>query len=366
MKIVHIITKAERGGAQVHVLGLIRHQIAAGQSVHLLSGDDGFLTEQARLEGASVLVCSEIIHPIRPWHDFLAVQRLVKRLAQLMPDLVHAHSSKAGLLARLACRQAQLPCLFTAHGWAFSEGAPALRRHVARLAETACAALGHPIVNVSAYDKNLALNYRVGQALQHRVIHNGLPDLEATPPHASPVASSTIVMVARFAAPKRQDLLIRALLSLPPTVTLRLLGDGPNKAMCEVQAKQLGVAARVQFVGDCDEVARHLAEAQVFVLLSDHEGLPLTVIEAMRAGLPVVASAVGGIPELVDDGVSGLLVSEAKPEAVAKALSTLLDTPERARQMGQCGRMRYLSHFTEQQMLAKLDALYEEILAKNR
>jgi len=362
MKIVHVITKAERGGAQVHVLGLIRHQLSSGQEVFLLVGDTGYLADEARQAGAEVIICEEIIHPLRPWHDYRATRQLARRLKALSPDLVHAHSSKAGLLARLACRSISIPCLFTAHGWAFSEGAPKKRRLIAKLAESTCARLGHSIVNVSTYDRDLALRNKVGLAAQHRVIHNGLPDI----PELSAEGGATngaIVMVARFAAPKRQDSLIRALSLLPASVRLRLIGDGPHRAECEELARQLGVMERVDFVGDSDEVARLLAEASMFVLLSDHEGLPLTIIEAMRTGLPVVASAVGGIPELVEDGVTGILLREPSPEAVAAALKTLLDNPECARQMGRLGRERFLSHFTEQQMLNKLDALYAEILA---
>lgn len=362
MKVVHVITKAERGGAQVHVLGLIRHQLSSGLKVFLLAGDTGYLADEARQAGAEVIICEEIIHPIRPWHDYRAMRQLARRLKALSPDLVHAHSSKAGLLARLACRSIAVPCLFTAHGWAFTEGAPKKRRLIARLAESACARLGHSIVNVSTYDRDLALRNKVGRAAQHRVIHNGLPDI----PERSAEGGTTngaIVMVARFAAPKRQDLLIHALSILPASARLQLIGDGPRRAECEVLARQLGVMERVEFVGDSDEVARLLVEAGVFVLLSDHEGLPLTVIEAMRAGLPVVASSVGGIPELVEDGVTGLLLCETTPEVVAHVLKNLLDDPTRAKKMGQKGRERYLRHFTEQQMLNKLDALYAEILA---
>lgn len=363
MKVVHVITKAERGGAQVHVLGVIRHQLATGAEVCLLVGDDGFLVDEARRAGAEVTVCDEIVHPIRPWHDYRATRQLARRLKALSPDLVHAHSSKAGLLARLACRSIAIPCLFTAHGWAFTEGAPKKRRLIARLAEAACARLGHSIVNVSTYDRDLALRNKVGRATQHRVIHNGLPDV-AECPEGGEATGGAIVMVARFAAPKRQDLLIRALSILPVSTRLQLIGDGPRRAECEALARQLGVTERVEFVGDSDEVARLLAEAGVFVLLSDHEGLPLTVIEAMRAGRPVVASAVGGIPELVEDGATGLLVREASPEVVAGALQSLLADPERARQMGRKGRERYLQCFTERQMLEKLDALYAETVAR--
>lgn len=364
MKIVHVITKAERGGAQVHVLGLIRHQLSSGLEVFLLVGDTGYLADEARRAGAEVIICEEIIHSIRPWHDYRATRQLARRLKTLSPDLVHAHSSKAGLLARLACRTTSIPCLFTAHGWAFSEGAPKKRRFVARLAESACAMLGHSIVNVSTYDRDLALRNNVGRAAQHRVIHNGLPDIQEYSAEGG-LTNGAIVMVARFAAPKRQDLLIRALSLLPASVRLRLIGDGPHRAEYEALARQLGVMERVDFVGDSDEVARLLAEASMFVLLSDHEGLPLTIIEAMRTGLPVVASAVGGIPELVEDGATGMLLYETTPEVVADVLKSLLDNPARAKQMGLNGRERYLRYFTEQQMLKKLDAIYTEILVNS-
>ena len=230
------------------------------------------------------------------------------------------------------------------------------------MAEAVCAKLGHTIVNVSFYDRDLALYNKVGRPNQHRVIHNGLPDVIHRP-QINKKSTIAITMVARFAAPKRQDLLIRALPFLPSSARLCLIGDGSGRAACEALAQQLSVVDRIEFVGDSDEVVLHLTEARIFVLLSDHEGLPLTVIEAMRAGLPVVASSVGGIPELVEDGVTGVLLPVTSPEAVAAALKSLLDDPKKARQMGQNGRERYLRNFTEKQMLDKLDALYVEILA---
>lgn len=365
MRIVHTITKSERGGAQVYVLSLIRHQIASGHEVYLFAGNIGFLTEEAECIGAKVVVCEEIIHPIRPWHDIRAVAKLVRRLERLSPDLVHAHSSKAGLLARYACHKTRLPCLFTAHGWAFSEGVPQLRRLIAWLAEKVCAGLGNTIVNVSTYDRDLALRCQVGHSSQHRVIHNGIPDLlQDTSPKTPKKTTPIIVMVARFSAQKNQALLIQAFAKLKPPVNLCLIGGGPLKASCVELAQELGVVERIDFVGDSNQVNKLLAQADVFVLTTHYEGLPLTIIEAMRARLPVVANAVGGIPELIKDGVTGVLLHTPTPEAVADALKNLLDNPERAKQMGQRGRERYLRHFTEQQMLDKLDALYAEILAR--
>lgn len=360
MRILHIITKAEHGGAQVHVLGLILNQLRQGHEVFLLTGTDGFLVDMATRAGAQTTVCHEIIHPIRPVHDLKAILKLRHRLQLLIPDIVHAHSSKAGILARISCKLLRIPCVFTAHGWAFSEGAANSKRWVGLAAEWLIALMGQRIINVSCYDMELAKRYKIGRPTQHCYIHNGLPDEKSE----LNCTKNTIIMVARFATPKRQDLLIKAFAAMENQQSpLLLVGDGPQLQACKQLASNLGINNKVIFLGNSSEVPHLLRLANIFVLLSDHEGLPLTIIEAMRAGVPVVASNVGGIKELVEDGKTGyLLARDATPLHIAAILQKLLNNPHQARTMGVAGRQRFLAHFTEEHMMQNIDLVYKEAL----
>ncbi|WP_297853548.1 glycosyltransferase [Meiothermus sp.] len=170
-------------------------------------------------------------------------------------------------------------------------------------------------------------------------------------------------MVARFAVPKNHGLLLQALAGLQERPwEVELIGDGPLQSFAEEQAIRLGIRNRVHFVGARTDVAERLAQAHIFVLTSNYEAFPLSILEAMRAGLPVVASNVGGVAEAVIDGETGFLVPRGDLQALRSRLAQLIDNPQLRRQMGMAGRARYEAHFTLEQMLDKILAVYEKVL----
>src|SRR5690606_28710222 len=153
-------------------------------------------------------------------------------------------------------------------------------------------------------------------------------------------------------APKDHASLLRALASLKELEwTAEFVGDGPLRPGAEYLAARLGIADRVQFSGARRDVAERLATAQAFVLTSHWEGFPITIVEAMRAGLPVVASNVGGVSEAVEDGLSGFTVPPADPETLAGRLRTILADSALRRTMGGRGRRRYEADFTLTRMV---------------
>jgi len=194
-----------------------------------------------------------------------------------------------------------------------------------------------------------------------RVVHNGIPD---TPFRADPAKHPPrIVMVARFAPQKDQALLLRALAGLKELPwELELVGDGPLLPQAQALAEELDLGERVRFLGRRLDVDRVLAGAQVFVLASRWEGLPLTVLEAMRAGLPVVASDVGGVKEAVLEGETGFLVPRGDEGALRSRLALLLRDPALRVRMGRAGRRFYEEAFTLDRMLRKVWEAYASLL----
>jgi glycosyltransferase involved in cell wall biosynthesis len=289
-------------------------------------------------------------------------------LASLMPlvrraELVHAHSSKAGFLARLAALTTgrRRRCIFTPHGWSFwaAEGPEArLYLGLERLAAHWC----HSLVANSEAERAAGLRAGVGRERQYRVIVHGI-DVERFAITPAPVPER-IVAVTRLAPQKRNDLLVEAFALIRrtrPKAELHIVGDGPDLAALERRIVELGLEGTVCLLGRRDDVPEILSRAACFVMTSDYEGCPIAVIEAMAAGVPIVATDVGGVPELVADGESGLLVPPGAAPPIAAAVDAMLADPARASRLGHAGRTIARSRLSRDRMIRDVLRLYEEV-----
>jgi len=368
VRIAFLVTRADAiGGVQVHVRDLCAALLEDGHDPVVLVGGCGPYTDdlaRARIPHVPLRHLKRPLRfPVRPLEDGRALCEMVRVLRKLSPDLVSAHSTKAGGLGRLAAWKLGLPVLFTAHGWAFAEGVPRPSAFVYRWAERVASPLADRIVTVSDFDRALAVRHRVAAADRVVTIHNGVHDVPESSRASPGVQPPRLIMVARFERQKDHATLLRALARLQDLVWhADLVGDGPQRAATERMAHELGLAARVGFLGARHDVAACLAQAQLFVLTTHWEGLPRTVLEAMRAGLPVVATDVGGIGELVRDGESGFLVPRGDPEALAERLRHLIVEPQRRLELGRNGRQRFERGFTFQRMYEETLALYRSVL----
>lgn len=361
--IVFIITRADDlGGAQVHVRDLAAALVEQGEQVLVLAGGDGVLFEELKARQVPCRKLEELIHPLQPFRDWRAFKEIRAVLQELKPALVTTHSNKAGLLGRLAARILNIPVIHTSHGFLFSgrKSTPAGRFY--RLIEKIGALAASKVVAVSENEFEIACSLEVIPAHKMRVIHNGLPDM-GEEYRADPLLEPPgLVMVARFEKPKDHETLFKALSGLKNRAwTLRLVGEGSGLQPAKRLAEQLNVSDRVSFLGMRDDVPAILASAQVFVLSSKREGFPISILEAMRAGLPVVSSAVGGTAEAVEDNQTGLLFKPGEARELQTALARLLDEPFLRQQMGRAGRRRFLEKFTMDQMVEKTKALYSEL-----
>ncbi|HCT41993.1 MAG TPA: glycosyltransferase family 1 protein [Moraxellaceae bacterium] len=369
MKIVYVLTQSnDIGGASVHLLDLASAVQAQGHEVVILAGGDGVFHARARDVGLKTVALRHLVREISPWHDVQCVLELHREFRQHKPDLVHLHSTKAGVVGRLAAGLLGLPVIFTAHGWAFTDGVSARQAALYCHIEKFMARFASRIIAVSDYDRQLALKAGVGNPALITTIHNGMPSVAITAnPSVNKNAVPRIIMVARFDSPKNQKDLLLALQTIKDQPwQLELVGDGALWAQTKALADYLGLADRVEFPGTCTDVAERLARSDIFALVSNWEGLPLSVLEAMRAGLPVVASDVGGVSEVVIAGETGLLAARADTATLAAHLRLLLASPETRQKMGQAGRAHFESGFTFQQMLDNTMAVYRDVLAEKQ
>jgi glycosyltransferase involved in cell wall biosynthesis len=360
MRVLFVITRGDEiGGAQSYVRTMISRMAADGHDVHLAVGTPGALTATLDEAGIGWTVIPGLYRDIDPRHDITAVRKLIALIEKRKPDLVSAHSSKAGIVARLAARKARVPCIFTAHGWAFTEGIPRRKQLLFRGIERAMAPLAARMICVSEYDHNLAVRYGLS-ANRLVTIHNGIPDRPPGPRIDEP-GPIRIVMTARFSPQKQPITLLRAMAPLLNTECW-LIGDGPNLGEARDAARQLGIEHRVRFLGQSNDAPALLEQCQIFALSSDWEGFPIATLEAMRAGLPVIVTDVGGAAEAIAEGVSGFAVPARDHETMRDRIRRLVEDSDLRHRMGNAARARYLEHFTFDEMYRRTMGTYEAAL----
>jgi len=351
---VHIITKGDVGGAQSHVADLATWQLAHGDDVTVIAGLDGPVSDRLRAAGVAVRVSPSLIRSANPLHDLRAVRALTSELAGLRPDVVHTHSSKGGFLGRIAARRGRTPAVYTVHGWPFQAAAPLAQRTLSRLGETVAGHLWGEVICLTQMELDLARRMRVVPELRLHLVPLGLPDGPVQ--FGDSGAIVRLVMVARFAAPKDHAGLLRVLAPLRDEHWhLDLIGDGPRRAECEQLARRLGIADRVAFLGSRTDVPAMLASADIACLVSSYEGMPLAVLEGLRAGIPVVASDLPGVRAILADSGAGFAVDGG---AMTDALRTLIGDAELRHRMGAAGRGRYERELTIDRMAGGVAAVY--------
>jgi glycosyltransferase involved in cell wall biosynthesis len=363
--LVYAITLAEVGGAQSYVRNLLP-VVSEHYDVTVAAHGDGPLRAAAEESGIPFVPLRHVRRAISPVEDTRGLVELTRLFRRVRPDIVHLNSSKAGILGRLAATVARVPVtVFTVHGWAFkaSSGRSA---QLYFAADRVVRSLATAIVCVSQNDLDLGLAAGVSTADRTVLIRNAV-DVSSEPaprPPAPPVVE--VVSIGRLALPKDFGTLLRAVALLPPgTVRLTLLGDGPLRPSLERLAAELRLED-VVFAGEVEDVRPYLAAADVFVLSSTSEGMPISVLEAMAAGRPIVASNVGGIPEAVVDGATGFLVPAARPDQLADALRQLLEDGDLRRRLGEEGRRRAVELFSLANWRQRHLELYDELLAARR
>ena len=357
-----VITLAEVGGAQSYVAALLPG-LAERYDVVLAAHGEGPLREAAARAGVAFVPLRHVRRSINPLRDLAGLLELMALIRRERPQILHASSSKAGILGRLAATTTRVPIrIFTVHGWAFSAYS-GLASRLYRVADRLMAPLTTVIICVS--ERELADGLAAGTCKADRavVIRNAV-DVGAAPRSRHDRPTPRLISVGRLKAPKDFLTLIRACAELPESSFEALIvGDGPDRAVIEAEIGRAGREDSVRLAGERADVPELLADSDVFVLSSRSEGLPVAVLEAMGAGLPVVASRVGGLDELVVDGETGILVPSGDHEALAAALTRMVEDRELRRRFGVAGRSRAEALFDLAAFRRAHVDLYDEQLA---
>jgi glycosyltransferase involved in cell wall biosynthesis len=386
LRILHVITRLIVGGAQENTLyTAIGQHRTPGYKVTLLSGLDdgpeGNLHDRAYASGLDLQLMPEMVRPIAPVTDAVALAKLTAFIRRGRYDVVHTHSSKAGILGRIAARAAGTPIVVhTLHSLVFGEHATALQNTVYIALKKMCAPLTHRFISVCDATKNGALQKGIGRPDQHCTIFSGFhiePFLRVRDTLSVAEAKRKIGLgpddlvvgkVARLFLQKGHDHFMEAarrIAAAEPRARFLLVGDGILRAQLEAQASEMGLRDRFVFAGlvPPDAVPALMQAMDVVVHTSVREGLARVIPQASAVGKPVVGFALDGTPEAIDDGVSGFLATPYDARDVAdKVLRILGDQPARAR-MGEAGRAFAAANFPVEVMVRRVNEQYEQLAA---
>ncbi|MBV8782102.1 MAG: glycosyltransferase family 4 protein [Phycisphaerae bacterium] len=386
MRIVHVITRLIIGGAQENTLLSCEGQHAAGHEVTLLTGPaigpEGTLLDRARAGGYRVEIIDSMRRSIHPIRDVITYQYLKKRIRELQPDVVHTHSSKAGIIGRWAAHAvksgAKRPCIVhTIHGLAFTASTSPVVNGVYRRLEKWTAPITDKIICVADSMRDQSLAAHIGRPDQYVTVYSGIntvPFLNPPTPRdetrcrlrlsASDAAVGTIARL--FELKGHDDLLAIApdLCARFPDLRFLWVGDGILRESFERQIAVMNLTDRFIFAGlvPPDEVPSLITAMDIVVHPSRREGLARALPQASLCGKPVVTYNIDGAIEAVHDGVTGIIVPPFDRAQLSNALARLLENPTLRREMGEAGQEFVRQRFDAQVMVDALEKVYRSAI----
>lgn len=380
MKILYIITQGEMGGAQLYVKSLAEASKGRNWAFDLALGENNknWLSQEVGSLGGRIWPLKHLKREISPLEDFLVILELFRLLHKINPDVVHLNSSKAGVVgsfASLAYRISgkKTKVIYTAHGWVFNEPMNFFKKLIFIWLEKITSPIKDKIICVSEFDRTVGIKSSIKAAGNLITIHNGieLPNeyfLNHSEAREKIGAFSNdclvIGTIVNFYKTKGLEFLISAFDLLVKNnkekyLKLAIIGDGEMRQQLEKLIASCGLNDKVVLLGRIDQASKYLRAFDIFVMSSVKEGLPYSLLEAQLAGVPIVATKVGGIPEIINDGVDGLLTRPKDPIDLAAKMQILIDNASIKDGLVQSSIKKVTNDFSLEEMLQKTLSLYK-------
>ena len=378
VRVLHAITRLTLGGSSENTIASCVALGRAGYDCTLAASfreSDASSLADARRRECRVVDIPALGREVAPLADLTALAQLLRLIGRERPSIVHTHTSKAGFIGRLAAVIARVPAVIhQPHGHIFYGYYSPRRTAVFTALERQAARWTDRIITLTDRGRAEHLARGIGRAAQYVAVPSGVPTADlraAAPPRAEARArlgldpsAFVVVGLGRLIPIKGFDLLVRALPSVIaqiPSARVVLVGEGPERAGLDAIAVSLGVADRLRMTGETADVTTHLAAADAVAVPSRNEGMGRVIVEAMALGLPVVAAAVGGIPDVVTDGECGRLVEPDDVDALAEALVEFGRDPVLRRKLGEAAEER-AEAFSTSVASEKLLAVYAALV----
>jgi glycosyltransferase involved in cell wall biosynthesis len=385
IKVLRVIARLNVGGPALHVAYLTEGLASRGYETTLVAGTiargEESMESVAQARSVRIESLENLSRKISPLHDAQAILRLARLIRRERPTILHTHTAKAGAVGRIAALlagDARPPIVVhTFHGHVLRGYFNPLTTLGFRTLERLLARVTTALVAVSPEVRDDLVRLGVAPASKFAVVRLGIELGERTGGDAESRSETrrqlgvdpgafVVGWVGRMTAVKRTDDVVRALAGLVERgvhAQLLLVGDGPDRTHLERYAHELGVVKRCLFLGYQDDVAQFYNAIDALVLPSVNEGTPVSVIESLAASKPAVATRVGGVPDVIREGVDGFLVEVGDADGLAARLAELAADPERRAQMGAAGRERVLERYAVERLVDDVDRLYRSLLA---
>lgn len=362
IRVIHLVSGDAWGGLEVMVLDLLSSKVYRTRTdTTMVVLNEGMLASCARARGLRVIVVPESAM------SFIALVRGLRRvIEELRPDIIHSHRYKEMLLGAILSPTVVSRHVITIHGYEPPTSLTIRLKSI--ISNTLCvgsaiARGGNFIVvadhlrecfNIPRY-RCRTIHNGIQISNQHPCVRTRLPMDDSRPP--------IIGWVGRMVSVKGLSTLLKAVAQMVwiPSPVLLLIGDGPERVSLELLAKTLGISERVHFQGFVEDARPFYKQMDLFALPSLHEGIPIALLEALGAGLPVVASAVGGIPQVLSSSGAGILIDSRSPSIWAKAMTDLVKDRHRMKALGECARRHVQDNFSVEGMASRYIAMYESI-----
>ncbi len=377
MKVLHVHTLPVVSGSGINTYLTMKGTPVERFEVALACAPGGKLNEIVREAGMDVHEVRNLVQPLHPLKDILALFEIVRILRREKIDIVHTHNSKAGFLGRLAGRLAGTPVVIhTVHGFAFHQAESLWRRTIFRLLERLAAPWADHTIFISQPMIDWARKEGILRGTSYSKIYSGI-DLNAFHGYGKKEQrrlreelglnkeSRIIGFVSKLWEGKGHEIALSAMVRVVediPDAKLLLVGEGPIKPKLMELSRKLRIERSVVFAGFRTKIAEITSLCEICILPSFFEGMGRVLLEAGACGKPVVASNVGGIPDVVVDGVTGFLVPPGDPVALSDAVIRIMREPKSARKMGEAARKRINEKYDARTMVREITALYDDYL----